>query len=88
LKSLHLHKANSAIAQCMVIPIAVRFLDKHFILKPAGRVGMRRIGLLVSHGDARRRPYHERRGSTGGDERSFAMQLLSPDMRPRHRAVR
>src|ERR1700737_5348925 len=47
-KRFHLHKANSAIPEGMVISVAMRFLNDHFILKPSHVSRKVKNGLLFS----------------------------------------
>src|ERR1700752_744788 len=76
LKSLNLHKENAAIADGMVVTVAMSFLHDDFIFK-LGHVRWNvQNGLLVSHGDACRRSHHKSSGGAGSDERGFTTKLL------------
>src|SRR3989442_953253 len=76
LKSLYFHKANSAIAEGMVIAVTMRFLNDHFIPEACHVSRNAYDGLLISHVDAGCRSHHKGRCGAGCDERGLTAQLL------------
>ena len=70
-KGFHFHKANSAIADGMVVAIAMSLLNDDFVFQPAHVGGYVEDGGIVSHRDASCGSHHQSRGRAGGDESSF-----------------
>src|SRR5205807_5062712 len=68
LESFHLDKANSTIAEGVVISITMRFLNDYFILEPGHISRDVECVLFISPGDAGCRAHHERRCSAGSDQ--------------------
>jgi len=76
LQGFHLDKTNSAIAEGMVISVAMRLLNNHFALKSSHLGGNTQNGLVSSPGDASCRSQCKRSSSAGSDQSGLALQSL------------
>src|SRR5215472_1875181 len=68
--------ANSTVSECMVIVVAVRFLNDHFILEPRHIGGNSEDGSFISQGNAGCGSNYQGPGGARSDESSFATQSL------------
>ena len=73
-QTLHLDKADAAIADGMVVAIAVRLLNDDLILQPRHRQRQQAHRRAVSHRHTGGRAQGERRSGTGANQRRLALQ--------------